>query len=317
MVSVITLNYNQNNYTIKCVKSILKSKSIELKITLIDNGSTDENYENLLKRLPKDSRLKLYRLINNRGYVGGINFGLNESKKINASYVLILNNDTLLDKNAIDSLIDTCNMYNQKAIVTGKVYHYETPKKLQDVGYSYRNKSSLQFNRIGLNEVDEGQFEQICERDMLDDVFWLFSMKLYDEIGGYSPYFWFNAEQADFALRAKNKGYKLIYTPKAMLWHKGSVSIGGRDRNPKLAYWHIQSTLIFRYLHLSKYQFFKQYIKIIINIMISYIKTILSKKNGNKINFNYSYAKLKGLLYFNKWVFVKNENTGFDPFANR
>jgi len=316
MVNLITLNYNQNEYTLKCIESILKSSYEEFKIILVDNGSTHKNFEILRKSLPKDNRLNLYRVNENRGYVGGINYGLKEGNKLDPDYFLILNNDTILDKNAINELKHTCEKYMNKAIVSGKVYHYDEPNILQDVGYSYRDKKSLYFNRIGLDEEDINQYHQIAERDMLDDVFWLFSVKLYNKIGGYSPYFWFNAEQADFALRAKKEGYKLIYTPGAKLWHKGSVSIGGRDKNPKLAYWHVQSTLIFRYLHLSKIQFIKQYFKTVINIFSSYAKVISENLRGNSFDFNYPKAKLMGLNYFNKWIFLKNENTGHDPFKN-
>ena len=314
MVNLITLNYNQNEYTLKCIESILKSDYVDFKIILVDNGSTHDNFEILKKSLPIDSRLKLYRINENRGYVGGINYGLKEGNKLNPDYFLILNNDTILDKNAINELKYTCEKYINKTIVSGKVYHYDEPNKLQDVGYSYRNKKSLYFNRIGLNEDDINQYDQIAERDMLDDVFWLFSAVLYNKIGGYSPYFWFNAEQADFALRAKKEGYKLIYTPGAKLWHKGSVSIGGRDKNPKLAYWHIQSTLIFRYRHLSKIEFIKQYFKIVVNIFASYVKEISECISGNKIDFNYPKAKLMGLNYFNKWLIFRNKNIGYDPF---
>lgn len=316
MVVLVTLNYNQNDFTVKCVESILNSNDTNFKIVLVDNGSSEENFANLKKRTPNDSRLILHRLEENRGYVGGVNYGLEEGFKMNPNYFLILNNDTILEKNAIIKLRETCKKYDNKAIVTGKVYHYDEPNKLQDVGYSYKSKKELQFNRLGLNEEDKGQYDQISERDMLDDVFWIFSKELFQDIGGYSTYFWFNAEQADFALRAKEKGYKLIYSPEAKLWHKGSVSIGGRDRNPKMAYWHIQSTLIFRYRHLSKIQFAKQYLKIALNIIITYTKTILEKIKGSKTDFDYPKAKLMGFNYFNKWIFIRNNNTGHDPFSS-
>lgn len=312
--TLILLNYNQTDYTVKCLNSILKSKYKNFNIVLIDNGSSLKNFVELKENISDDSRLKLLRLDINIGYVGGINVGLKEGAKLHPDYFLILNNDTILDENAISKMINTCESFNKKAIITGKVYHYDEPNKLQDVGYSYLDKKALKFKRLGLDEIDTGQYDQISERDMLDDVFWLFPSKLYVENGGYSPYFWFNAEQADFALRAKQIGYKLVYTPDAKLWHKGSVSIGGRERNPKLAYWHIQSTLIFRYRHLSKIQFIFQYFKIIKEILASYSRTVSEKLKGNKIDFKYPNAKLKGLFYFNRWVFVRNENTGHIPF---
>jgi len=314
MVLLITLNYNQNKFTSKCVESILKSEYEDFKIVVVDNGSTNENYSKLKKNLPVDKRLILYRIEENRGYVGGVNYGLKKGFELYPDYFLILNNDTILDKHAIGELKSKCEYYENKAIVTGKVYDFDEPNKLQDVGYIYNNKKILQFKRIGLNEEDNGQYDQIAERDMLDDVFWLFSIKLYNKIGGYSTHFWFNAEQADFALRAKKEGYKLIYTPEAKLWHKGSVSIGGRSRNPKLAYWHIQSTLILAFIHLNKFNFFLYLLIVLKSILSTSFKSFYFWLKGDKSWLTYAYAKRKGLTYFLNWMIYKNKNIGKVPF---
>lgn len=313
MVVVITLNYNQNYFTLKFLESVLKSKDVKYHILLIDNGSNTKNVNNLKKLLPKSENITLKTLKKNIGYVGGINYGLKEGKKLNPDYFLIVNNDTIIDKQSIKELLKTCQRFDNRAIVSGKVYHYDEPNKLQDIG-SYLNRKTIQINRIGLNEIDVGQYDKIAERDMLDDVFWLFPSNLYSKIGGYSPYFWFNAEQADYVLRAKREGYKMIYTPYAKLWHKGSVSIGGRDYNPKLAYWHVQSSLILRYLHLKKINFFLFFIKTVKSILFTSIKSLLYQIKGDNSIKQYAYAKRQGFLYFLKWTVNKNYNTGKNPF---
>tara|TARA_B110000238_G_scaffold201159_1_gene255374 strand:+ start:11260 stop:12213 length:954 start_codon:yes stop_codon:yes gene_type:complete len=310
-VTIITLNYNQNQYTIDCVNSVLKSDYSNFEIILVDNGSTLENFKDLEIRLPKDSRLIVTRYEENTGYVGGVNKGLSLASKTNTDYLLVMNNDTLIDYEAINALVRASIEYNDKVIVSGKVYHYDEPNKLQDIGRDFVSEKNLTFKRLGLNELDSGQFNKVEQRDMLDDVFWLFSSKLYSEIGEYSSYFWFNGEQADFALRAKNVGYKLLYTPNAKIWHKGSVSIGGRKRNPTQAYWSIQSGLILRYLHLKKPYFLKYYSKIFAEVILTYVKLIFYGYNLN--NRNYAFAKLKAFLYFNKWVLIKNQNIGKSP----
>jgi len=314
MIALITLNYNQNDYTLKCVESILMSKNNDFKLFLIDNGSELENYNVLKSSLPKDDRLILDRIDINRGYIGGMNYGLQYGAKMNPAYYLIMNNDTILDENAIDELLKTCKKYENKAIVTGKVYHYNERNRLEDIGSRFKNKKLLQFDHVGHNELDTGQYDNEAERDMLDDVFWMIPAKLYQEIGGYSTHFWFNAEQADFVLRAKKIGYKLIYTPNAKLWHKGSVSIGGRAKNPKLVYWHMQSSLILRYLHLSKLNFFRYFIIMLISILRTSIKAYIKNIKGDKSLLKYAKAKRAGFYYFLKWLFKKNKNVGFNPF---
>ena len=291
------------------------SKHEEFVLLVVDNGSTKGNQKELKDKLPKDSRVHFRPIAINRGYVGGINYGLEEGKKqFNPEFFMIMNNDTILDKNAIEELLMVIQVNNGKVIATGKVYHYKEPDKLQFVGYEYVDKKYLTRRALGVDEKDKGQYDKVEERDMLDDIFWLFPAKLYDEIGGYSNYFWFNSEQADFALRAKKEGYKLIYTPNAKLWHKGSVSVGGRDANPRLAYWTVQSKLILKYLHLKRIYFWSFYLITVISVLRTFIKSIYYWLMGKEDIRDYALAKYKGLAYFNKWLVKKNENTGYNPF---
>jgi len=248
--------------------------------------------------------------------VGGINFALEKGLTLAPDSFLVMNNDTLIDPNAISALVETSQQFNNKCIVSGKVYHFDDPNRFQYLGEELINKHLLLYRRIGDGEYDAQQYDDVVERDKIDDIFWLFPVELYQAIGGYSPYFYFMGESSDFALRAKKKGYKLIFAPKAKLWHKGSVSIGGRGSNPRLAYWYIQSVLIFHYLHLSFVLFVLYYLKVLSwiakSLMVSVIKFMLRKQS----NFITPYAQLRGLLYFNKWMFLKMENEGQNPFDN-
>jgi len=310
MVNIITLNYNQNDYTLKCVESLTESNFEEFLILVVDNGSDMENYQNLKKQIEGNDKVELLRLNKNIGYVGGINHGLKNLDQNKCEYVLILNNDTIIDANAIKYLVDSCIQYANKAIVTGKVYNYGGGKIIQDVGYTFKNKNTLSYNRLGLNEEDIGQFDKQSERDMIDDVFWLFSIDLYKEIGGYSNYFWFNGEQADFALRAKNNGYKLVFNPKAIIHHKGSVSIGGRDRNPKLVYFSIQSSLILRFIHLKTHNFLLFYLTVLYSIILSNIKGLFYMVKGDPGYLRYAKGKNSGHYYFLRWLIKRNPNNG-------
>ena len=236
LVVVILVNYNQNEYTLKCVESLLDSDYNNFRIVLVDNGSTQKNADELVRDLPKHDKFIFKRLVDNIGYAQGTNYGLEEGIKLNPDFFLIMNNDTIIDKNAIKELVKTCKDHDKKVIVTGKVYHNDEPDKLQIVGYRLKNKKILTYEQLGLDETDQGQYDNIEERDMIDDIFVLHPVSIYKSIGGYSPYLWVNGVNIDMALRAKIIGYTLVYTPHAKLWHKGSVSIGGRNMNPKLAY---------------------------------------------------------------------------------
>jgi GT2 family glycosyltransferase len=315
-VCVIVLNYNQNKYSIDCINSLIASSYSNYVIILIDNGSTKENfieYKDQVDQL-NNSKIKLFRIEKNIGYVGGINYGLNVCQSENPHYILIMNNDTLMDGKSIEELVKVCKIYDNRVIVSGKVYHYNEPNKIQYIGANLSNKKILEYSLLGTDEVDKGQYDLISERDMLDDVYWLFPNELLKEIGYYSPYFWFNAEQMDFALRAKKAGYKLIFTPNAKLWHKGSITFGGRGYNPKLAYYNTRNSLIVRYIHLNKKYFIIFYLKTLISVFRTFIKAVSHLIFKKPSILKYSFAKFLGLHSFNCWFFTKKHSTGYNPF---
>ena len=229
-----TLNYNQNEYTLDCVRSVLTSTYENFQFFLIDNGSSLENYKELCAKAPEDGRLKIIRLEENRGYVGGVNFGLEQAEQHNPDYYLVMNNDTLMDSEAIRGLVACAEKHEQSAIVSGKVYNYDGTDTLQYIGNTKDTTGLYDFEAYVKNrrEVDTGQYDTEMEMGMLDDIFWLIPSKVFNEVGLYSTYFYLYGEQNDYALRAVNKGFKLVYTPHAKLWHKGGIPTAVGDKLP-------------------------------------------------------------------------------------
>lgn len=315
LVLVVLLNYNQNDYTLNCIESLLDSDYDNLKILLIDNASITENALELERDLPKDERLIFKRLYDNIGYAKGTNYGLKEGMNLKPKYFLIMNNDTIIDKSAISELVKTSKKFNDMARVTGKVYHYDDPNRIQFISFEYTKRNKLSYKRVGLDKIDKGQFDDMEELEMMDDVYVLHPASLYESIGGYSPYLWVNGVNIDISLRAIKEGYKLIFTPNAKLWHKGGVSLGGRNMNPKLAFWNIQSKLILRYLHLKKINFISTYFKVLFNdVLRTSIKSIYLKLFKGVDTTKYAKAKIGAFLYFNKWMIRKNHNKGYNPY---
>ncbi|MFC2151944.1 glycosyltransferase family 2 protein [Bacteroidota bacterium] len=310
-IVIITLNYNQNRYTLNCINSILKSSYDDFQIILVDNGSTNMNYHELENLLPKDSRILLRRIDQNRGYVGGINFGLNEGSKLNPDFYVIMNNDTLIDSNAIEELISTAEKYQQKAIVAGKVYHLDDPNIIQQTGTLFTDLRYLKGYSPGKNEKDIGQCEEESERDSLDDILWVLPKEIFHELGYYCDYYFMYAEQGDYAQHARRKGYKLIYTPKVKIWHKGSATSGKGDRRAlPICYWQAKSSFIFTYRNL-KFKYFMIRNFILFFKMIA--KMIVFKGEEKKRTI----SSFRGYLAGIKWIINKKADTGYNPYINK
>ncbi|ALO15768.1 N-acetylglucosaminyl-diphospho-decaprenol L-rhamnosyltransferase [Salinivirga cyanobacteriivorans] len=308
MVGVITVNFNLSRETILCLKSILQSDFVEYKIYLIDNGSELGEYEKLKNAFLDEPKVYIDRLEQNVGYVKAVNHGILSLRKMDTDYIMVMNNDTIIDQSAIYELYASLQKH-KKAIVTGKVYYYDHPDILQHTGVVFTDRRFLKTAYPGRGEKDTGQFEEEQERDSLDDVFWMFPARLIDDIGYYSPHFFLYAEQGDFARRAHKKGYKLIFTPKAKLWHKESLTTGGGDvKSLKIMYWRGQGSFIFLARHLKWYFFILWFF---CQVPLVLLKTMVL--NDSKLR-RANRATFRGYLYGLKWLFIRNENNGYNPY---
>jgi len=222
-VIVLILSYNGKYLLEDALNSYLKNDYNNYEILVIDNGSSDGTVEYVKNNY--DSVI-VKRLEKNQGYSGGFNFGLNIAfNEMDADYALITNNDVIADKNIISELVKVARTDAKIGFTTGKVYYNEKKDMLQTVGMKY-DPVRLNGGHIGIKEIDKGQYDEVCERYFADDVFTMVNKDLYKEIGGYDTEFVLQAEQFDWQMRAKEKGYRIMYTPFAKLWHKESMTIG-------------------------------------------------------------------------------------------
>ena len=311
LVCVITLNWNSKQMTIDCIHSVLRSYYSNFKVFVVDNGSTDGSVDSFRKEF--GGKITILESDKNLGYVRGMNYGLVNTISYNPDYFLIMNNDTHIDPNAIYALVRCSLKYNNKCLVTGKVYHYERNNIIQTVG-NYYDKKTLHGSKIGYNEEDRGQYDKEEEREMIDDIFMLMPSEVYRNYGGYSPYFSFNCEQADLIMRIKKAGYKVYYTPDAKLWHKGSFSSGGIG-NPYMMFWEGKSRIILHRLHQSNYYFCSFYLKYVSISFYSLLKGIVGYIIGRSVNLKSRYAKFRGVLSGTWWLFHRKYESGYNPFA--
>ncbi len=308
-VCIITINYNQNDYTLKCIESVLKSDFPGFLLFLIDNGSSEANFSRLKKSLPTDKRIILERLEKNRGYVGGVNFGLKTSGKLKPDYYIIMNNDTIIDSLAISELVRVADKFDQKAIISGKVYHLDNKDIIQNTGMIFTDKNYLKGYSPGKNEKDIGQCDQLEERDSLDDILWLLPAKIVDDIGYYCEYYFMYAEQGDYAQTARRKGYKLIYTPDAKIWHKGSLTSGGGNKQAlPVCYWRAKSSFVFSFRNLKFRYFFIRNVTLFIKLLL---KIMFFKGEEKKC----AIAKFRGLMAGIRWFFHQKPDNGYNPYV--
>jgi len=225
-----------------------------MEVVVVDNGSTDGTAEWVNENFPQ---VYVHRTEQNLKYSGGLNYGMEYAfVQQKADYVLITNNDVVADEKLVSSLVSTAEKSNDTAFTIGKVYYFDAPNIFQTVGKRH-NPVLWNGGHIGNKEEDKGQYENEEERAWCDDIYWLVKKEVWRETGGYDTEFSFQGEDFDWQVRAKQLGYKIMYTPKAKLWHKESMTIG--KTSAFKAYYDARNPLI---IHM-KYRNRKEYMPIV------------------------------------------------------
>ena len=255
-VAVLVLSYNGKELLEESVASYLGNDYSNFTVVVVDNGSADGTADYVEKTFPDAD---LLRIEGNRGYSGGFNVGLEYAfHELGVDYALVTNNDVRADSAVVRQLVEVARTDETIGFVTGKVFYYDHPDVFQTVG---KGEDPVRWNggSIGRGQKDEGQFEEIVERPFADDVFTLVSRPLYEAVGGYDPEFFLQCEEYDWQARARQKGFRIMYTPYAKIWHKESMTIG--KTSPLKAYYDARNPMIVIMKHRSP-EFFRRYVRV-------------------------------------------------------
>lgn len=219
MLYIIIVSYKNAYLTLECINSIYKSTYKEFRIVVVDNNSPDNTYDILKEKLPKS--VILIRTDKNGGFSYGNNVGIKYALNNNAEYIMLLNNDTVIDSNLIFNLLQNTNEFT---VTVPKIYYYEYPNKIWYAGgkYNYIKGDAI---HIGKNKKDNQKFNQKREVDFVTGCCVLIQKDILKKIGMLDESFFMYHEDVDLSFRLKENKIKMLYIPSAKMWHKvGSTS---------------------------------------------------------------------------------------------
>lgn len=234
-VSIVIVNWNGWDDTIECLESIYKIDYPDYKIILVDNNSQDDSVKRI-KDYSNNKELTIIENEENYGFAEGNNIGIKYAlKHLNPEYILLLNNDTIVNKDFLKEMIKAGEKNRHIGILGPKIYHYDRP----DIIWSAGSKISWKFARgiqIGTGEIDKGQYDEPKEVEYVTGSAFLIKKAVIDKIGLMDKNYFLYFEESDWTLRANRAGYKSLYVPAAKVWHKVSQSGGGISKPTGLYY---------------------------------------------------------------------------------
>lgn len=212
-VSIIFPTFNGWQDTKECLKSIanVDYPQTKIEVIVVNNASTDETAPLIRQNF---SRVKLLPQKKNLGFAKAVNQGI---KKSQADYILITNNDVVFDSHYLKNLVNFLQQNPDVGIVGGKVYYKHPKNKVAFPGARFNFYTGLLRPNKNPNKTAETDWVPGCNM--------LIKRKVLEEIGGFDEKFFFYFEDLDLCLRAKKAGYKVIYYPKAIMFHGEGASI--------------------------------------------------------------------------------------------
>lgn len=225
-VAIIVLNWNGKEDTLECLESISKIDYQNFDIVVVDNGSSDDSVDVIQKKFPEANVLEAGE---NLGYAGGNNFGIRYAIKNGAEYILLLNNDVIVDSQLLKSFIKAEHRVSTRGIFSAKIYYYSQPKKIWYAG-ARRIERTANFMHIGQGTIDTGKdFCALVETDYACGCAFFVHVGVLNKIGLFDEKFFLTYEEADLCYRARRAGIKSYVVPEAIVWHKVSISFGGEE----------------------------------------------------------------------------------------
>jgi GT2 family glycosyltransferase len=245
LIYIIVLNYNRREDTLDCISSLFRMDYPNFKVLMVDNASSDGTADAVRTQYPQAEVLQNEK---NLMYAGGNNAGIELALEHGADWVLLLNNDTVVDERLLSEMVDAARSHPEAGVLGPMIYYdpqksgkggregtgdgeskVRQPAQPETIWYAggiVKLWMGLTAHR-GLREEDVGQYVTVEATDYVTGCAMLISRACLDKVGLLDTSYGMYAEDADFSLRAREAGFSLMFVPGGKVWHKVSMSAGG------------------------------------------------------------------------------------------
>jgi len=224
-------------------------------------------------------RFKIILNLENSGFAEGNNIGIRYALRYSSpNYLLLLNNDVIVDKEFLSYLVAFAEENETIGITGPKIFYYDRNGR-RDVIHSAGGK--IDFNKglapmIGISEADTGQFDSIREVDYVEGACLLVKKKVVDEVGLLDSHYHLYWEETDYCIRAKRRGYRIVFVPSSKIWHK----IGATTNSSMRLYYMTRNRFWFMKKNASKQQYRRFILYALPRIFGSITKKLLTGRVG-------------------------------------
>ncbi len=296
LASVIIVNWNGKKHLEVCLGSLLRQSYLNFEIILVDNASTDGSIEFLKQNY--SNRLKIMQNNENLGFAGGNNVGI---KAANGKHILLLNNDTEVHEKWIEELVKVAEQDPSVGMCASKILSFYNRNVIDVAGHLlYRDGLNRGRGRL---EVDHDQYNRVEEVLFPSGCAALYRKKMLDEIGLFDESFFAYGDDTDIGLHGRIAGWKCMYVPTAIVYHKYSGSTSAYS--PQKAFWVERNRLWILIKYFPLYMILISPFYTLIRFLMQGYGVITKKGAAGKFVSEYSSGQLLLIVIRAYWAAMK------------
>ena len=233
-VSFVTINYNSSEYTVSLLKSIFsRTKGVSYEVIVVDNASSDEDFEKLKRYCLESDRVKLIRSPVNTGFSCGNMIGVSNAV---GRYYFFINNDCEFLSDAASVFKDFFSAHPQVKLATGTVIDKNgrfssSYKQFPHIAKQLFGNSAQRF--FSKRKFPSNKIELECPTsvEVVSGACMFFDADFFCEIGGFDTAFFLYCEEEDISKRVWDKGGEVFFIPGSCVFHAAG---GSSDQNISL-----------------------------------------------------------------------------------
>lgn len=264
-VGIVLINFNGWQDATECLKSLAQVETLhQLKVVLVDNASREEERPKIsvIRRYKKNLRLEIIQNQENLGFAGGNNVGIKKLLDDKVDFIMLLNNDTIVDKHFIDPLVALFKEQPHAGIASPKIYfapgyefhrdRYKESEKGKVIWYAggIIDWDNVYAYHYGVDDVDIGRYNTVKKTTFISGCCMMMKREVVENIGLLDEKYFMYLEDVDFCMRAKRATFELWFVPQSYIWHKNAQS-SGKPGSSLHIYYLTRNRLLFGFTYAS------------------------------------------------------------------
>jgi hypothetical protein len=236
-IAVVVINYNGLDDTHKCLDSLRGVQDENWRALLIDNGSTPPAGDTIAAR---HGWVEVIQRDTNGGWAGGNNTGIQRALESGAEYVVLLNNDTIVDPQLLQRLRAAAAAGPEYGVLGPVICYMDEPDKVNVDGCVFNDPEEEGFFRRQPVPWNRTSAPQVAETEIVNGCCMMIRADVFEKISLIDERFFLVHEESEFCLRARRAGFRCGILSEPLVWHKGS-SFYKRDPRPLQTYYDVRN----------------------------------------------------------------------------